>query len=129
MGQVGHKEGPRLRLNSTDPFRTAIRSYELDASNVVLKVHVPRLTGRKRKRGSDGSFSQSQNVVGEELRENDAKKISKALYDNPGTYSFQIIGIVDKIHRFRGMLRSITNVCDIVPDDASTSGLSILARE
>lgn len=77
--------------------------------NVVLKVTVPKRTGRKRKRGSDAPFegeAASENGGADEVlsreRADAPKVLRRKLRDNVGTYVVEPIGIVHNAHRYRG---------------------------
>jgi general transcription factor 3C polypeptide 5 (transcription factor C subunit 1) len=78
-------------------------------NNLLLKVTVPKRTGRKRKRGSLGPF-----LTGAELELTfnslsdsthkthvDASTIYRSLQDNASTYKVSVAGVVDETHRFR----------------------------
>lgn len=83
--------------------------------NVVLKLTVPKRTGRKRKRGSDDpwqgdvavsdagdSTNASQSVVSR-ARLDEPKLLRRRLVDNADTYKVEAIGVVNHTHRFRGL--------------------------
>jgi general transcription factor 3C polypeptide 5 (transcription factor C subunit 1) len=78
-------------------------------NNLLLKVTVPKRTGRKRKRGSLGPF-----LTGAELELTfnslsdsthkthvDTSTIYRSLQDNASTYKVSVAGVVDETHRFR----------------------------
>jgi general transcription factor 3C polypeptide 5 (transcription factor C subunit 1) len=82
-------------------------------NNLLLKVTVPKRTGRKRKRGSSGPFladgesevvsnqtSTSSQPHGNETYV-DASTIFKSLQDNATAYKVSLAGVVDETHRFR----------------------------
>jgi general transcription factor 3C polypeptide 5 (transcription factor C subunit 1) len=82
---------------------------------VVLKVTVPKRTGRKRKRGSKGpwlgdiDFSEpgEQTFDGVNIcstaRLDDPKVLRRKLEDNVGKYEVEAAGIIKHTHRFRGL--------------------------
>jgi general transcription factor 3C polypeptide 5 (transcription factor C subunit 1) len=90
-------------------------SHNAKSHNVVLKVTVPRRTGRKRKRGSEGPWQgdvdvvdsgeppSSQGKVSSQARMDDPKLLKRKLQDNVGSYDVEIAGIIEHSHRFRGL--------------------------
>ena len=82
----------------------------MTTNNLLLKVTVPRRTGRKRKRGTTGPF-----LAEDELEEAsngtytrptnnyvEAAGVYRSLQDNASKYKVAFAGIVDETHRFRG---------------------------
>lgn len=89
-------------------------STNVKTSNVLLKVTVPKRTGRKRKRGSSEPFCEYPNATEDaalladqlpesSLKRNDASSLLRCIKDNPETYNIEAIGEIDRTHRFRGM--------------------------
>jgi general transcription factor 3C polypeptide 5 (transcription factor C subunit 1) len=82
-------------------------------NNILLKVTVPKRTGRKRKRGETGPFLIEQEIErcsngssGGSKPHNrnayvDARTIYRSLQDNVSAYKVSITGVVDEVHRFR----------------------------
>jgi general transcription factor 3C polypeptide 5 (transcription factor C subunit 1) len=82
--------------------------------NVVLKVTVPKRTGRKRKRGTDGPWEGEverivnigSSAVSPEVLSRDRldtpKVIRRKLQDNVGKYVVEPIGVINNTHRYRG---------------------------
>lgn len=90
-------------------------SHNARSHNVVLKVTVPKRTGRKRKRGTDGpwqgdvelqgtdtSASASENVQSV-ARHDDPRLLRRKLEDNVGRYHVEAVGLIKHTHRFRGL--------------------------
>ena len=78
-----------LYLRPHDVACAPTLSFPAQTSNVVLKVTVPKRTGRKRKRGSNGPFveaatSKTPTKVG-------AKAVFQSLSDNPDKYQIEPI--------------------------------------
>lgn len=97
-----NKKSLALQLRSEDPFRRPIHSKSATTSNIVLRITVPRRTGRKRKRGSTEPFSDVGSV--DDLQKSqDVTFMMKSLADNPQTSKIEALGIVQESHRFRGM--------------------------
>ncbi|RJE17690.1 Transcription factor, partial [Aspergillus sclerotialis] len=92
-----------LKLRSEDPMSRPLQSTSSQANNILLKVTVPKQTGRKRKRGSDEPFVDSIPVaaVGPERRK--ARDVVRSLSDNVGKYHVEPVGLVHRTHVFRGM--------------------------
>lgn len=90
-------------------------SHNARTHNVVLKVTVPKRTGRKRKRGSDGPWqgdveipdvaaaSEGKEQVASVGRQDEPKVLRKKLADNVGKYEVEAVGVVRHTHRFRGL--------------------------
>ena len=84
----------------------------------MLKVTVPKRTGRKRKRGSNAPFEGEldpvpeilgglQNEVCSAAKLDDPKILRRKLRDNVGKYTAEPIGIIRNTHRYRGRLLSL----------------------
>ncbi|KAK3936157.1 transcription factor tau subunit sfc1 [Diplogelasinospora grovesii] len=104
-----------LYLRYDNPTVRPLTSHNALTHNVVVKVTVPKRTGRKRKRGSDGPWEGSV----EEANGNDEchpsgqvcsrdrldapKVLRRKLSDNVGKYTVEPIGVVTNTHRYRGL--------------------------
>ncbi len=87
----------------------------------MLKVTVPKRTGRKRKRGSDGPWEGEidqpadgqQPVISPDVLSRDRldtpRVIRRKLQDNVGKYTVEPIGVINNTHRYRG--RSTLYLC------------------
>lgn len=82
-----------------------IQSTSLPSNNILLKVTVPRRTGRKRKRGSDEPFTGVPvSTLGPEFQpRRSARELLRSLSDNVGRYQIEPVGLVSRTHVFRGM--------------------------
>ncbi|PKY03793.1 RNA polymerase III transcription factor IIIC subunit [Aspergillus campestris IBT 28561] len=89
-----------LRLRPEDAMCRPLRSTNTVSNNVVLKVTVPKRTGRKRKRGSDEPFTHD---VSEPQQRRTAQQLLRSLQDNAGRYEVEPVGMVNRTHVFRGM--------------------------
>ena len=100
-----------------------IVSISKKANDVLLKITVPKRTGRKRKRGSqepyqihDGDAANAKEVGAGDAAatgrpqglELDAKGILKRLKDNVGKYHVEAVGRIERTNVFRGQLLSST---------------------
>jgi general transcription factor 3C polypeptide 5 (transcription factor C subunit 1) len=114
---AGHEnELPKIisvSLRPDDPFAKRLLSTAVTTSNLLLKVTVPKRTGRKRKRGSSGPFmneseirtatNEASNSTNHQAVNShvDASTIYRSLQDNAATYKVAVVGMVDETHRFR----------------------------
>ncbi|CAN9240997.1 unnamed protein product [Alternaria alternata] len=103
-----------VSLRPDDPFAKRLLSTPVRTNNLLLKVTVPKRTGRKRKRGTSGPFlsedevgSHGNGVSNGSTTVNktyvDASTIYRSLQDNASTYKVTLAGVVDETHRFRNM--------------------------
>ncbi|KAF2177509.1 hypothetical protein K469DRAFT_719860 [Zopfia rhizophila CBS 207.26] len=121
------EEEPRtigVSLRPDDPFCKQLLSNPVKGSNVLLKVTVPKRTGRKRKRGSSGPFlledeaeSNTNGTPNEqsppEATSSESKTstvcdayvessvVFRSLRDNASKYSITPVGVIKEAHRFR----------------------------
>ncbi|KAE8361067.1 RNA polymerase III transcription factor IIIC subunit-domain-containing protein [Aspergillus caelatus] len=94
-----------LHLRPEDAMSRPVQSTSLPSNNILLKVTVPRRTGRKRKRGSDEPFTGVPvSTLGPEFQpRRSAKELMRSLRDNVGRYQIEPVGLVNRTHVFRGM--------------------------
>ncbi|KAF7715708.1 Uncharacterized protein PECH_008536 [Penicillium ucsense] len=94
-----------LSLRPDDALSRPIPSTSCPSNNVLLKITVPRRTGRKRRKGTDGPFVDSAptTLPGEPMRRRNARNIMRSLEDNPSRYGVEVIGRIDRTHVFRAM--------------------------
>ncbi|QPC79228.1 hypothetical protein HYE68_009980 [Fusarium pseudograminearum] len=104
-----------LYLVPEDPFFKPIMSHNARSHDVVLKVTVPKRTGRKRKRGTDGPWegdvevtdAQDQPPANDKVasydRLDDPKVLRRKMADNVGNYHVEAVGVIRSTHRFRGL--------------------------
>ncbi|KAI9650994.1 tau 95 subunit of transcription factor TFIIIC [Ciborinia camelliae] len=104
-----------LFLRIRDPTCEPILSYNSITNNVLLKITVPKRTGRKRKRGSqdpytDGGHPAStttsvqdsmSNIQSHSLNDKPTSILRK-LRDNVGKYTVEAVGAIEQSHRYRG---------------------------
>lgn len=91
-----------LLLNPDDKMSRPIASTCTAANNVLLKVSVPKMSGRRRKRGSDGPFEYPPHYKQAGSQRVCAKKLVRSLQDNAERYDVEPVGKVDRSHVFRG---------------------------
>lgn len=101
-------------LTPESPFCKPIMSHNARSHNVVLKVTVPKRTGRKRKRGTDGPWEGDVEVADAETeppkdevssyaRLDDPKVLRRKMADNVDKYQVEAVGVIKNTHRFRGL--------------------------
>tara|TARA_R110002003_G_scaffold175_3_gene14206 strand:- start:54067 stop:54450 length:384 start_codon:yes stop_codon:yes gene_type:complete len=102
-----------VSLRPDDPFAKRLLSTAVTTNNLLLKVTVPKRTGRKRKRGSEGPFWRPEETGASEHGVSngshaspqhtyaDASTIYQSLQDNASTYKVALAGVLDETHRFR----------------------------
>ncbi|KAH7486026.1 hypothetical protein FOMA001_g4190 [Fusarium oxysporum f. sp. matthiolae] len=104
-----------LYLTPEMPFCKPIMSHNARSHNVVLKITVPKRTGRKRKRGTDGPWEgdveindaenqpQENDRVSSHARLDDPKVLRRTMADNVDKYQVEAVGVIRNTHRFRGL--------------------------
>ena len=99
-----------------------LASHNAATHNIVVKVTVPKRTGRKRKRGSDDPFEGTREVpvanespstaAGEDIqsqaRLDRPSVLRRKLTDNVGKYTTEPVGIIGNTHRYRGLYKSLS---------------------
>lgn len=118
-GQLFNGEVPRpmlpVWLRPDALMSKPIMSHAAASNNVVLKITVPKRTGRKRKRGSNEPFSGDLDL-GEAERESSSSSqvcsigrqdrpasLLRKLRDNVGKYEAEAVGSIKESHRYRGL--------------------------
>lgn len=92
-------------------------SHYSSSHNIVFKITVPKRTGRKRKRGSDGPWQDG--AVNEPAKDeggptsasglysqsqlDETKILRRKLQDNIERYEAEAIGVIKHTHRYRGI--------------------------
>lgn len=107
MTQILHPPKPDTSVNLTlrpeDAMARPVHSTSVPSSNVLLRVTVPKRTGRKRKRGSDEPFTGPEaQDASVQPRRRTAKDLLRSLQDNPSKYTVDPVGRVERTHVFRG---------------------------
>ena len=110
----------KLNLKPGNRESSLIKSIKVLTSDLAVKVTVPKRTGLKRKRGSDGPFwtpngspasrpdgSHSSSSVGSQ-----AKRFLRSLQDNEKQYQIEVVGQVVHTYRFRGLASLLVICCD-----------------
>ena len=108
--QVGESEGPDKKhgkepvagvsLRPNDPFAKKLSSTGVKTQNLLIKVTLPKRTGRKRKRGSNEPYEQTS--VGEkDIDKTTASDLVRRMRDNADQYTLEPVGIISDTHRFQ----------------------------
>ena len=101
-----------LSLRPDDVWAKRTQAGITQSGNVVLRVTVPKRTGRKRKRGSDEPFEYHDDRMADsttndsdhpQIQDSKANVLLKTLQDNPESYSIAPIGTIEHIYRFRNL--------------------------
>lgn len=80
------------------------QSSNSQTNNVLLKVTVPRRTGRRRKRGVEEPFTEMHPSSGDHgWPRRSAKDLRRSLRDNVERYQLEPVGMVNRTHVFRGV--------------------------
>jgi len=91
-----------VSLRPNDPLAKRLCSTGVDTRNLLIRVTVPKRTGRKRKRGSDDPFT----LLAEPESRNDsidAHNLLRRMRDNEDTYRIEPVGMIRETHRFRNL--------------------------
>ena len=116
-----------LYLRPNDPMCVPILSHNTPSNNLLLKVTLPKRTGRKRKRGSQGPYTSDvdfpsippangngptaqPNSIRSQSRLDTPAKLLQKLRDTVDMYSVEIVGEVKQTHRFRGTCSSTSDI-------------------
>ncbi|CAK7216404.1 tau 95 subunit of transcription factor TFIIIC [Sporothrix bragantina] len=120
-GQIVNPSDPQtsvpMFLRHDDPTSGMLSSHSAATHNVVLAVHVPKRTGMRRKRGTNGPWELDRSVSsetvqngasagrppGDSLAGRDATRLRKQLQETSGQYRTEVVGIVKHSHRYRGL--------------------------
>ncbi|KAI9798644.1 MAG: tau 95 subunit of transcription factor TFIIIC [Piccolia ochrophora] len=104
-----------LRLRPEDPLCMPVVAEPIRTNDAVLKITVPRRTGRKRKRGSsepymaeqrgsaNGTSTHPQPTASSLSRQREQDHLFRSLTDNPDSYDIEPVGVIEKSIRFRGL--------------------------
>lgn len=96
-------------MDPENAFCPSIVSHNASTHNVLLKVTVPKRTGRKRKRGTDGPWEGEARPAGDgeqvssQGRADHPKTLLRKLQDNVGNYRVETVGVIKHTHRYRGL--------------------------
>lgn len=89
-----------VSLRPNDPLAKRIASAGVESRNVLVKVTLPKRTGRKRKRGSDEPFAEPAQPARQSASIT-APDLLRRLRDNEGKYEIEPVAVLRETHRFR----------------------------
>ncbi|KAI2471911.1 hypothetical protein F4781DRAFT_63278 [Annulohypoxylon bovei var. microspora] len=104
-----------LWFRPDNPTSKPIVSHHAATNNILLKITVPKRTGRKRMRGSNAPFTSDVDIsdgtaatpaadgVGSAGRRDRPKSILRKMQDNFEYYEIDAVGKVEDTHRYRGL--------------------------
>lgn len=88
-----------------------VQSISSASDGVVLKITVPKRTGRRRKKGTNDPFVECDTspaaADAASVRRPAAKEVLRSLSDNVGNYDVEVVGRVERTHVFRGTTRQV----------------------
>lgn len=102
-----------LYLTPDELLCEPVLSHNSPTNNLLLKITVPRRTGRKRKRGSQDPYIEDparHPAVDKDTaldfrshsRLDTSKQLLRSIQDSQGSYGVEVAGIIEQTHRFRG---------------------------
>jgi general transcription factor 3C polypeptide 5 (transcription factor C subunit 1) len=103
IAQILEKDNEKpmgLSFHPEDPAARPLLSMNATSNNVLLKITVPKRTGRKRKRGSNDPFTYDSD---HSSARKDARYLLQSLNDNANTYSLEPIATIESTHLWRTM--------------------------
>ncbi|KAI1093982.1 hypothetical protein F5B19DRAFT_97272 [Rostrohypoxylon terebratum] len=104
-----------LWFRPDNPTSKPVVSHHAATNNILLKITVPKRTGRKRKRGSNDPFTGDADIangaaatfpdgeVSSAGRRDRPKSILRKMQDNLDDYEIDAVGKVEDTHRYRGL--------------------------
>ncbi|KAF9737255.1 hypothetical protein PMIN06_000912 [Paraphaeosphaeria minitans] len=101
-----------VSLRPDDPLAKRLLSTPVATNNLLLRVTLPKRTGRKRKRGSSGPFLADADVEAaneksptpqNQTSHADAATLFRCLQHNASKYHVSVVGVIDETHRFRNL--------------------------
>ncbi|MBE7181656.1 MAG: hypothetical protein INR71_10705, partial [Terriglobus roseus] len=89
-------------LRPDDALAKAVPSKRASKSDLLLRITLPKRTGRKRKRGSDHPF-EHHGGEGHAAPIDSPRSLLRSMSDNPVHYRAEVVGRIGEIHRFRSL--------------------------
>lgn len=102
LNPVKDDQQANLVLRPRDAMARAVQSTHVPSNNVLLKVTVPKRTGRKRKLGSNEPFLDATEPEATGPVRRTARDLLRSLSDNPSKYRIEPVGSIEHTHVFRG---------------------------
>ncbi|KAK3365981.1 RNA polymerase III transcription factor IIIC subunit-domain-containing protein [Lasiosphaeria ovina] len=97
-----------LYMRPDNPASRPLTSHNALTHNIVIKVTIPKRTGRKRKRGSNDPFEGPAQpadpaTISSRDRLDLPRSVRSKLCDNVGKYIVEPVGVIANTHRYRGL--------------------------
>ncbi|KAF1812178.1 hypothetical protein P152DRAFT_482228 [Eremomyces bilateralis CBS 781.70] len=104
-----HEESTRkiigASLRPDDPLAKPHLSRAVPTKDMLLRITVPKRTGRKRRRGSSEPYAfqdaDTKSVVHSQSANNPVKDMLRSMQDNPESTEIKCMGAIRETHRFR----------------------------
>lgn len=98
---IPHTDRPLgLKFQPDDPSSRTVISYNKKTNNLLLRLTVPRRTGRKRKQGSDEPFVEYPT---DPPPRKDTRYLLRSFRDNPDRCQVEVVGVIPSTHIWRTM--------------------------
>ncbi len=101
-GEGAEKDGIEpsvgLSFRPNDPLSQRVSSTATASRNILVKITVPKRSGRKRKRGSDEPFEEASSPPS--AYSTTASDLLQRMRDNKDRYIVEPLGIIEDTHRF-----------------------------
>lgn len=96
-------EPARLAIHPADRMARTIGAAVVPGNNLLIKVDVPKCTGRKRKRGSKDPFRTDAELaqINPDHKPSQTDSNVRSIQDNAEKLKFSVIGPIIGTHRFR----------------------------
>ncbi|KAF2140143.1 uncharacterized protein K452DRAFT_273702 [Aplosporella prunicola CBS 121167] len=89
-------------LRPDDAMAKPVMSTFVRTQNLLVKLSLPKRTGRKRKRGSDDPWT-ADPLLADATSHTDPSILLRSLRDNPDGYGVELVGHARETHRFRSL--------------------------
>lgn len=126
LNPVKDDQHANLVLRPRDAMARAVQSTHVPSNNVLLKVTVPKRTGRKRKLGSNEPFLDAPEPEASGLPRRTAGDLLRSLSDNPSKYQIEPVGSIDHTHVFRGWSISLIQIYQAQTNNERHAGFRLL---
>ncbi|KAF2095981.1 hypothetical protein NA57DRAFT_59043 [Rhizodiscina lignyota] len=114
LGNRDHRKELGVSLRPNDPLAKSIQSRQVFTKDVLLRITLPKRTGRKRKRGSDDPFTYDGSGIEPDPEHYTAepdplpgldspRKLLRSLRDNEDRYQISAAGMITTSHRYRSV--------------------------
>jgi general transcription factor 3C polypeptide 5 (transcription factor C subunit 1) len=89
-----------VSLRPDDPFAKKLSSTGVQTGNVLIKITVPKRTGRKRKRGSNEPYTVPPGLPDTRPESITSQDLLRRIQDNAESYKIEPVGVITDTHRF-----------------------------